>query len=81
MTNKFPAWTPVRDEHGNLNLPKESGTYLITTHFAGEDPTVNAAFYDAPSGVWLADEYTEYDAEDDFVTAWMVAPDPYEGTK
>lgn len=80
MTNKFPAWTPVRDEHGNLNLPKESGAYLITTIASG-DPAVASAFYDAPSGVWVVEEYIEYNAEDDFVTAWMVAPEPYEAPK
>lgn len=78
MTNKFPAWTPVRDEYGNLNLPKESGTYIITTHFNGKDPTVDSAFYDASFGVWVFGEFDEYNAENDFVTAWMVAPEPYE---
>lgn len=81
MTNKFP-WVPVVDESGNSRLPEKSGSYLVTMRLPYMvTPEIEIMSYIAESGVWVDAEGNEYDTEEECVTAWAIAPDPYEGAK
>ena len=81
MTNKFP-WVPVYDENGDSRLPAKSGDYLVTVKYEDEDdPEVGFMYYADETGEWIDEEGYEFDALDGPVTAWAIAPEPYEAAK
>ena len=81
MSNKF-QWVPVVDKVGDSRLPAKSGDYLVTVKYPYAK-TVEIAIlsYVAECGAWVDAEGNEYDAEEKLVTAWAIAPEPYEATK
>ena len=82
MTNRF-HWVPVYDDDlGCCCLPKKSGDYLVTVRLPYMvTPRIGILSYIAESGIWVDAEGNEYDTEEECVTAWAIAPDPYEGAK
>lgn len=78
MTNRFP-WVPVYDDDlGCCCLPQKSGTYLVTTHYEGnEQPRVEVFEFEKETGHWKVDGGFDLDAFGGPVIAWTIAPEPY----